>query len=223
MTAKETKEKSVKHNKIKKAFKVILGIISAILIGAIGSGVWENFLSPTLKSLSGFVTSLIASVSTSYSNSLYIQAADINNCNDSSNVLGFIGIIMFASLLLYGLAQNKNNRVISKILWLLSEPWRVVSGPIVCAMMIFIMFFLMATNDTIFRIKHYSVMQMEIIRPYIGKEKYLMLRSGYMRMKNKNDFDDFLKVLYSYTDDIAKDIAKNDPEIEPFKIDKFEK
>ena len=34
-------------------------------------------------------------------------------------------------------------------------------------------------------------MNLEIIRPYIGEQKYLELRSYFFRIKTKKDFDNF--------------------------------
>ena len=76
-------------------------------------------------------------------------------------------------------------------------------------------------KSSIREIKLYSTKQMEIIRPYIGEKQYFTLCSDYLRIKNKEDFDNFLKNLYAHADAIAKDIAKHDPKAKPFKIEKF--
>ena len=66
-----------------KLVKIILGVIGTILIGAIGSGVWERFLSPLIDSTASRLASLFSLVSKSYANSLY---SDIGKGN-----LGTIG------------------------------------------------------------------------------------------------------------------------------------
>ena len=58
-------------------FKLIIGGIATIILGAIGSGVWEKLLSPLLSSIGGSISSFLSSVSTSYSDSLYSRAANI--------------------------------------------------------------------------------------------------------------------------------------------------
>jgi hypothetical protein len=204
METKGSKEKPVINKKAKKIFKFILGTIGVILIGAIGSGVWEIILAPALKYIGNFITSTISSVSTVYSDSLYSKAANITSSDDSLNAGFLILTIIFFSLFIYGLNQNKENRIISSLLKFFVEPWQVLSGPIVCGVFIVVTIFLMATDSTIFKIKNYSTKQMEIIRPYIGETQYLILRSDYLQIKNKKDFDSFLKKLYSHADNIKK-------------------
>lgn len=71
-----------------KYFRWFFGVIGTIVLGAIGSGVWEKFLSPASGSLTSFLVSLFSKLSTSYADSLY---ADIGKGST-----GVIGIIVLA-------------------------------------------------------------------------------------------------------------------------------
>lgn len=51
--------------------RIFFGIVATIFLGAIGSGVWEKFLSPVSSSTTTFIASLFSSLSDSYANSLY--------------------------------------------------------------------------------------------------------------------------------------------------------
>src|SRR5262245_29883165 len=56
--------------------KYILWLLGMVLLGAIGSGAWERILSPLLTYLSGAALRAIGSVSESFKDSIYYDAAE---------------------------------------------------------------------------------------------------------------------------------------------------
>src|SRR5664280_2405003 len=57
------------------AAQIVGGIIAAIILGAIGSGVWERFLAPASDATYRVLVGLISTVSLSYKDSIYEAAA----------------------------------------------------------------------------------------------------------------------------------------------------
>lgn len=57
--------------------------------------------------------------------------------------------------------------------------------------LIVVMLFLMSKQATVEKIQSYSYKQMEVLRPYVGEQKYMQLRSAYFKMHSKEDFDRF--------------------------------
>ncbi len=96
---------------------------------------------------------------------------------------------------MFALSSKKENFYI----WLLHRSafrsFRGWFGIIQSGALLIVVIFLMTRQVAIDEIQNYSIMQMEILRPYIGEEKFLLLRSGYLQMKNKEDFESFLAKL----------------------------
>ena len=58
--------------------KAILGILATIILGAIGSGLWEIALSPLFKLIVNSVVDFFSSISISFENSIYTKVGDGN-------------------------------------------------------------------------------------------------------------------------------------------------
>ncbi|QKQ25157.1 hypothetical protein [Candidatus Reidiella endopervernicosa] len=85
----------------KTILKVIVGIIVTIVLGAIGSGVWERILSPALDWIYRFSVGLISKVSIDYKNNIY-EAAEMGFHEDFSFRLFLITTLLLSlALLLY--------------------------------------------------------------------------------------------------------------------------
>ena len=59
-------------------------------------------------------------------------------------------------------------------------------------------FFLLSRTNSINQINRQSSVNMETIRPYIGEQKYLELRSDYLLIRNEVAFDQFQDKLKKY-------------------------
>lgn len=101
--------------KINKILKIIGGVLLTILIGAIGSGVWEKLLSPFLLYLSGSVTEFLSSISQSYENGIYSNASTIKYEGQAGNffLLSFLALAFY--LLYTALSTKVDNKVIKSI------------------------------------------------------------------------------------------------------------
>ena len=178
-----------------KIVKLFFGALATILLGAIGSGFWEKFLSPLLSYLSKLITSTISSLSTSYSDSIYAKASNITSTHDGAVTIIFFFISF--GLFMYALNSKKENifiRIIHQSVNMNFQGW---FGIINTGAFFIVAIFLLSTETTVKQIRMYSVKQMEIVRPYLGEDKYLQLRSEYLRIKSKTDFDKFIDKLNS--------------------------
>ena len=189
--------------------KLLIGTFVTILLGAIGSGVWERVLSPGLKDLGNLVTSTISSISQTYSDSIYSRASSIADY-DQSVAIGYI-LLLFIScwLLLYGLKSKKDHPAAGFIYHHLTRSFQGWFGIIYSGAIVIFILLWMATHTTVLKIQDYSMRTMDIVHPFVGEHKYLKLRSEYLSMKTEKDFKLFLEHLY---------VASNTANIE---IDKF--
>ena len=82
--------------------QVLGGIAGAIILGAIGSGVWERLLSPALSWLSTSTAALLSSMSSAYEESIYVRAA-----RDATDLypmrLGMLILVLVGLALLVGI------------------------------------------------------------------------------------------------------------------------
>ena len=183
--------------KISNVIKVVGAGIATILLGAVGSGVWEKLLAPGLKNLSEFTTKFLSSLSQSYSDSIYSRASSIETYNqvDAGGIL--LLIVIFVWMLFYAISSKTDNPVVSRVHRIMVNQFKGWDGIFFSSAFLIFIFFIMATDTTVREIKRYSVKNMEIVRPYIGENSYLILRSKYLQMKNEDDFSSFLSELYS--------------------------
>jgi|LGVD01.1.fsa_nt_gb hypothetical protein len=101
--------------KFKIFIKILLGALATILLGAIGSGVWERLLSPALKETSNFITSTISSISKTYSDSIYSRASSITTYDQSENILLILLFVVFFALFIYAINSKKDNPRIARL------------------------------------------------------------------------------------------------------------
>lgn len=193
------------------SIKIILGLFATILLGAIGSGVWEKLLSPGLRELSNIITNILSSISTTYSDSIYSSASNIMVYDHSGSIVLLLFLIVFIGLFIYALDSKKENSKVGLLHKAMVEQYRGWQGIISSGALLVLLTFMMATDTTVSEIKRYSLKNMEITRPFIGEHEYLMLKSRYLRMKNEDDFKLFLESLYAVS-------SKEKLEIEKYKI-----
>lgn len=179
---------------IKKAIKIVLGAIATILLGAIGSGVWEKVLSPGLIYVAKLTTSLISLVSESYSNSIYERASNIPINDETATIVSAV-ILLFIFMVFFAfVVSSQKNQLIIKIfhrsLVRMFTGWR---GIIIQIVAFYVLIFLISAQVSVIYIQRYSTKQMEILRPYIGEHKYHSLKSEFLQIHTKSDFNDFLQ------------------------------
>ena len=176
-----------------KFLKYLGALLGTILLGAIGSGVWERMLSPLLNSISNGLTKILSKLSVEFSDSLYADAALISGGRwvDESFWKFLFLISIFLIINFFKIKSNKFSEMLSE--FTKSIPY------IASIFFIFtVTFFLLSRTNSINQINRQSSVNMETIRPYIGEQKYLELRSDYLLIRNEVAFDQFQDKLKKY-------------------------
>jgi ABC-type Na+ efflux pump permease subunit len=198
---------------IPKFLKIISTILATIILGAIGSGVWEKILSPLLNTISNNINKILSKLINGYSDGLYFQAAKILTEHADTELYSMNIIVILLGILVYIFLEAK---IFLK--WTKIESFKDLSDLIneitsfkiiiVAAGFMFGLYMLQIQKNSVNNIFNHANSNMEIIRPYIGEQKYLELRSDYIQIKNKAAFDQFENKLFKYTDGKSLNIKK---------------
>jgi hypothetical protein len=174
-----------------KNIKIIAGILITILLGAIGSGIWERFLSPMVDATYRGTVSLISSVYTGYLDSIYVSAArELPDVYQRK--IAFLIIIIVASYLIFVSIKHGNwKSPFLNSLGIAASKILPLQGLLLGVVMLAMSYFGLAKASYSQDIKSYSFHSMEILRPYIGESDYLTLKSEYYRIENSSEFQLF--------------------------------
>lgn len=195
---------------LKTIIKFVLGAFATIILGAIGSGVWEKLLSPGLTHASHAITSFISSISTSYSNSIYSRASNISYHDETAILASFLFLLVFIGLFVFALNTKKEHLFIGILHRSFVEQYKGWWGIVQSGAFLVVIFFLIVTQTSVTYIQSYTSKQMEILRPYVGEQKYHLLKSDFLQIESKEEFEGLLKKM----EDLAKE---NDIKLGEFK------
>lgn len=181
-------------------FLTIIGsILGAILLGALGSGLWERVIGPAFDAIYRVAIRLAGSIYSGYIDNLYRDALyDIPNFYQ----MKIAGLLFFLSggLVVYlFFPENGCNWLHTNLLTAFKKGLEIgfyfgamlFSGTGVS---------LMSRADYLQRINAYSMKSMEILRPYIGEEAYIRLRSDCFQVTSRDGFMSFNDTLKEYAD-----------------------
>lgn len=177
---------------IKNLLKVVAGIVGTILVGAIGSGVWERMLSPALVYASAEITNFLGEVSNTYSDSVYTSAASLYNPFSVRDVVAALFMITFSYTFFSAIRSKRSNKYVDAIYRMMILAFSGWVGIGYWGIFLAATTFSLARLKTVEEIQSYSQSKMEIVRPYVGEARYFHLRSDYLRIRSKADFDRFL-------------------------------
>lgn len=205
-----------------KYLKIAFGIIGTIILGAIGSGVWERFLSPLLDSAASMLASLFSLISKSYADSLYSEVG-----KGSTSILGhfvivpylliwfaiFLYPIVLTSLLFKKLKRIKSIHVVQKNetsnTQLLNDEKKSLSAaekqkkvkPFLYLNYIIVFSFAIVilsriTKDAYtYDVVVYIEQSIEIISPYISESELKQIKSQFRQIDNRYKFQSFNSML----------------------------
>jgi hypothetical protein len=195
-----------------KFLKIILGIIATIILGAIGSGLWERMLGPLLDWITHATVGMYASLVSSYSDSIYEKAA--NGFHEENSLVLFTIFISFLPMSYYFLLKKhpteKNDKSEPIGIFIRSRKgyWLILALTITVTL---------GTSFTSLKLRHinetitFSLTSIEIIRPHISEQKYLELRSRYYSMRTTKEF----RAIYSEIVSVAKEHSQRLPDYSP--------
>lgn len=168
-----------------KKHKKIFGLITTILVGLLGSALWELLFSPITHKFLDFLMSLPNSISATFS-SHYVQT--ISSATDQFLIIdirSFLFMIIFLSFIFDMVKHDKAYKTHFTYMKL--------------------MFFIILFCNTMYDISAYHNSHrlrtdIEILAPYISDLDYKLLKSDFYSMNSKDDYDAFTKRLNSLAD-----------------------
>lgn len=177
--------------------KVILGIGATIVLGAVGSGVWELVFSPTVSWLGRGLLTLATLGLESVSDSIYVDVAKGHHERSSLAIYGLVSIgFLFAPLVLarrpllipkirqflegkdpeqLEAMRKKNVRLLSHLLLILT----------LLGTVIFVRSLMHTYTNTAIT---YFNQSLNIVLPFISVEEERRFRSEFARISSKNDY-----------------------------------
>lgn len=179
-----------------KFFKLLVGLVGAVFVGALGSGVWEKVLSPAINHSGEWIAKTLSGMSQSYSDSIYSAASNLHGGGYIAEVFTLAVMMMSFAMFFYGMhiftrsnfgADSEDGKKIYACL-----SYMHIIGAFA---LFFIALFQGAKLKAVKDVRNYSLTNMEISRPYIGEHSYHLMMSQFLRVDNESDFKVFVELL----------------------------
>jgi MFS family permease len=179
--------------------KAIGGLLAAILLGAIGSGVWEAALKPLLQYLGELIVTLSSSVSVTFKDGLYSEAAEGFHEKHSLALITFIyGVIAGVATvaLMVGpvwrrLRALKRERTEAPKVSPSAGRRRLFVAIVGVFSIVALGMFVTARDAYINRVTTWSLTSIERLGGAISPKEYANLRSLFFRVDSTKDFYEF--------------------------------
>ena len=199
----ETLKEFFKNNN---GLKIFLGITGTIVLGAIGSGVWEYIFKPLLESGTKIIMDIATLGMEAYKNDVYRQIAkgfsEKNSINTYSNI---INIMFYMVIIGFFIFYSNLKKVKDRYKLMGGEQSIQTSNVPIPAIIkklkqLFYAYILLATIFFIlnlFSIYRFNYINNSIIyfeqlkkasAPYISQKQFLMLESRFALINNKEDY-----------------------------------
>jgi len=204
-------------NIFKKWYKIIIVVIGAILIGAIGSGVWEHLLKPTIKFISYSTVKILSLISSNFKDEVYVNASYGFNEEYSMKTyfLLVFGIIYIILVVTYTTRRTLKRYIDEKNENITTEGIRSPTKKrLILLLLLFItatslMFFLQAQDLYSHRVTTWSLSSVERVRGKITEEEYKTLRSKFFLVDSAKDY-------YEFYDELLQLAKENNIKLRPF-------
>ena len=178
---------------LKNTLKIVGGVVATIVLGAIGSGLWERFLGPFLDWLTRQTVGVLAWGHASYRDSIYENAAKgFHEVHSLGLYTTFLSLLPIAYLVL--LQRHPTERRPERNHSLVHEFIRSRKGYWFIFVLTMAVFF--AVAFIALRLRHinetvtYSLSTFEIVRPYVGELQYTKYRSRFFATRTAAEFDE---------------------------------
>jgi hypothetical protein len=179
---------------LRSILKLLGGLLLTVLVGAVGSGVWEKILSPLLQYTSSEVSTALSLISASYADSLYSSAAAYPGTGRRGDTASLLFIVLLLAWISWSLHDKTENRLVRAF----SNAIKMYKGWAGAACALIVLMIVIIGNAKLVevdRIQRENLTKLEVIRPNVGELTYLKLRAEFFGMKTERDFIAFKKSL----------------------------
>lgn len=200
---------------MKNWIKITLGILGTIFLGAIGSGLWERFLSKIIDSLVSLSVEFLNSIFKSYKDGIYETASVGFHETYSMQLFLLFFLLMplaYIKLLKRHPENNKDKGDFDKKVgsFLRGKNGYVLLQILTISVMISCLFIVSGISYTN-RIITYSIRSIDIVKPYISDAEYDKLISDYYQVRNTDDYSKFSVNIQKIAEEHALRLPENAP------------
>jgi hypothetical protein len=175
--------------------KVLAGIVATIILGAIGSGLWERILAPVLDWCFRSVVDIISTISTTYKDNIY-SAASLG-FHELYALKSYVVITSFILLFLLLFAAVSLLRVTGDFDSVYAKYKEKFCWTFVITVITFSLFSFVATarDEAVNNTATYAIHSINILRPRIGEQMYIEMLSDFYQIRTAQQFYTFNKIL----------------------------
>jgi hypothetical protein len=186
-----------KNSFIKKSYS----IIGVILIGALGSGLWEVFLKNFIYNTGNLFVEIMSHFYRGYIDSLYKYVGKTDSLLQYLPSILVLVLIIISPILMYIVfiraykminqdKENEKESIVQKIiLFFLVSKRRIFLLVIIFTLPLSLIYTdILVKEVTYLNANHYIERTLEIIRPYIEDSEYILMRSEFRQIDNKGKF-----------------------------------
>ena len=176
-------------------FKIIAGVGATVILGAVGSGVWERLLAPGLDWLFRVIVAAISWVSLNYKDGIYHSAALGFHETYSFRAFALIGLVLalFCFFAIYKYHERVRQRIATiegtHKKWF---QWAALIGVLAFNL---IVLFGIQRHEAVNQTTTYVLRSLDILRPHIGDHEYNMKLSAFYQVRSAEDFYEVNKAL----------------------------
>jgi hypothetical protein len=184
------------------ASKTLRFIVLSVVLGALGSGLWEWLVKPSLLWVSHFGLNIATLGISSFKDSIYEEVA--LGFHEAPSLRLYLAICSFLPCFLLGVLSGvvAARRSMRRSLEAKSETmfWKVMTRmarPTFIVMIFLIVFSMVQANQSVYvnrAITHFHVL-IEISRPYISDEQYRRYKSQFAQVSSKAEYEQVVKGL----------------------------
>ncbi len=175
--------------------KVVAGAVATVVLGAIGSGVWERILAPALDGTFRASVDFLSTFSLNYKNGIYKAAAQGFHEDFSLRLFAIATLLMSVAALFFAMRWNEQLlRIVSPALerargWL---QWAAIVAALALSLTTL---YSVGRHEAVNKTATYALRSLDVLRPHIGEQKYLGLLSQLYQVRSAAQFQDLNKSL----------------------------
>ena len=187
-------------NYMNKISKVIFGGLAAIVLGAIGSGVWEIFVRDLWLFSSAYIVEILFSMSSVYEDSIYREAARGFNDGiafESYSLVRIVTVLLFLSAFI--MVSEHPSVIVFKVYM------RYAFATDIAFIMVLATIFAFSATDLVRQVELRKINEIRVchnrvvtaMSPYVSEDTIKISKSDFVGIENKSDYESLMSSLYS--------------------------